>query len=104
MDNWFIYVWMGFFAFGVLELIAFLLPHPRSSSKFWLSLILDHFILKATLTPAEVPSRLTATINPFTPESAEPFYPVAGLFCGVSTRLAKQQAVAKEVRRCSFSS
>jgi hypothetical protein len=72
--NWFAYISICFSALGVLGLIAFLFLSMGSGSKYWLSLIVDHSTLKVTLTPPEVQRRLAVTINPFTPESSDPYY------------------------------
>lgn len=72
-NNWFTYINIGFVALGVLGLIAFFLLSTGSTSKYWLSLIVDRFTLQVNLTPLQVRRRLAATINPFTPESSAPY-------------------------------
>jgi hypothetical protein len=73
VDNGFFYVSLGFTVLGVSGLIAFALLSMGSTSKYWLSLVVDRLTLTVNLTPSQVQRRLAATINPFTPEISGPY-------------------------------
>jgi hypothetical protein len=72
--NWFTaYIFIWFFALYLSRLSTLLLKRASSTSKYWLSIIVDRVTLTVKLTPPEAQRRLAATINPFIRENSAPY-------------------------------